>query len=61
MPIVRIETWEGKTEEQKQRLIEEVSKCVADILDVNVEHIHVVIFDVPKTNWGMRGRQASKM
>ncbi len=61
MPIVRIETWEGKTEEQKERLIEEVSRCVSDTLDVAVEHVEVVIYDVPKSNWGIKGRPASKM
>lgn len=61
MPIVRIETWEGKTEEQKERLIEEVSRCVSDTLDVAVEHVEVVIYDVPKSNWGIKGRPASKV
>jgi 4-oxalocrotonate tautomerase len=61
MPIVRIETWEGKTEEQKERLIREVTKCVSDVLDVDAEHIRVVIYDVPKANWGIRGEQVSKM
>jgi len=61
MPIVRIELWEGRTEEQKERLIEKVSKCVADTLDVGIEHVEVLVFDVPKANWGIRGRPASKM
>ncbi|KPJ51351.1 hypothetical protein AMJ40_00165 [candidate division TA06 bacterium DG_26] len=61
MPIVRIETWEGKTDAQKEQLIQRVSKCVADSLDVSLEHVHVVIYDVPKANWGIKGEQASKM
>ena len=61
MPIVRIETWEGKTDEQKGRLIGEVTKCVSDVLDVDAEHVHVVIYDVPKANWGIRGEPASKI
>jgi 4-oxalocrotonate tautomerase len=61
MPIVRIETWEGKTDEQKERLIREVTKCVSDVLDVGAEHIRVVIYDVPKANWGIQGEPASKI
>lgn len=61
MPIVRIELWEGRTEEQKEKLIKEISHCVADTLGVAIEHVEVLIFDVPKANWGIRGVPASKM
>lgn len=61
MPIVRIELWEGRTEEQKGNLIREVSQCVADTLGIAIEHVEVVIFDVPKTNWGVKGIPASKL
>jgi 4-oxalocrotonate tautomerase len=61
MPIVRIELWEGRTEEQKEKLIGKVSECVADTLGVDIEHVEVLVFDVPKANWGIGGRPASKM
>lgn len=61
MPIVRIELWEGRTEDQKEKLIKEVSECVAKTVDVAIEHVEVLIYDVPKSNWGIKGAPASKM
>ena len=61
MPIVRIELWEGRTDEQKEKLIKEISQCVADTLGVAIEHVEVLILDVPKTNWGIKGEPASKI
>ncbi len=61
MPIIRVELWEGRTEEQKEKLIREISQCVADTLEVGIEHVEVLIFDIPKTNWGIEGKSAAKM
>ena len=60
MPVIIIEMWEGKTSEQKERLIKGITKVFEEI-GVKSEHVHIVIHDVPKSNWGMRGEQASKM
>ena len=59
MPVVIVETWEGKSEEQKAKLIKGITKASEDI-GVEPEMVHVIIHDVPKRNWGSRGAQASK-
>jgi 4-oxalocrotonate tautomerase len=59
MPVVVVETWEGKSEEQKAKLIKGITKAFEDI-GVEPEMLHVIIRDVPKRNWGFRGVQASK-
>jgi 4-oxalocrotonate tautomerase len=59
MPVVIVETWEGKNEEQKAKLIEGITKAFKDI-GVAPEMLHIIIHDVPKCNWGIRGVQASK-
>lgn len=59
MPVVIVETWEGKSEEQKAKLIKGITKAFQDI-GVEPEMLHVIIHDVPKSNWGIRGVQASK-
>jgi 4-oxalocrotonate tautomerase len=61
MPIVKIDIWEGRDRDSKRKLIQSVSKAVAESLDIPVEHIHVVINELPKDNWGMRGEQASRI
>ncbi len=61
MPVVKIDMWEGRTKEQKEKLIKSVTKAIADTLGIPKEHITVIINDVPKTNWGLKGEQASKI
>ena len=59
MPVVIVEMWEGRTPEQKETLIQGITKAFEEI-GVKPESLHIVIHDVPKSNWGLRGQQASK-
>jgi 4-oxalocrotonate tautomerase len=59
MPVVIVEMWEGRTSEQKDTLIQGITKAF-ETIGVKPESIHIVIHDVPKTNWGLKGQQASK-
>ncbi|HIH41125.1 TPA: 2-hydroxymuconate tautomerase family protein [Candidatus Woesearchaeota archaeon] len=61
MPIVRIDLWAGRTPEIKEKLIQNVSKAVAETIGKPVDHVTVIINDVPKENWGAKGIQASKL
>ena len=60
MPVVIIEMWEGRTDEQKEKLMKGIFKAFEEI-GVPPEGLNIVIHDIPKTNWGLRGGQASKM
>jgi len=60
MPVVIVEMWEGRTSEQKQKLIKGITKAFEEI-GAKIEYLHIIIHDVPKTNWGMLGEQASKL
>ena len=61
MPIVKIDLWEGRGRDTKRNLIQSVSKAVSGSLDIPVDHVHVVLNDVPKDNWGLEGEQASRI
>jgi 4-oxalocrotonate tautomerase len=52
--------WQGRTEEQKEKLIKGIAKAFEDI-GVPCERLNIVIHDVPKCNWGTRGEQASRI
>jgi len=52
--------WEGRTPEQKERLIKGITRAFEEI-GAKTEYLHIVIHDVPKSNWGMLGKQASKL
>ncbi len=61
MPLVRIDMWEGRSEETKEKLIRNVSDAVARSLDISVDHVTVILYDVPKSHWGIKGAPASKI
>lgn len=60
MPFISIKMLEGRTKEQKEKLIKSVSKSVADSLDLDISHVWVVIEDFPKDEWGLGGILASE-
>jgi 4-oxalocrotonate tautomerase len=60
MPVVIVETWTGKSDEQKATLIKGITRAFEEI-GVTANQVHIIIHDVPKTNWGMHGEQASKL
>jgi 4-oxalocrotonate tautomerase len=60
VPVVIIEMWAGRNDEQKAMLIRGITRTFEEI-GVKAESVHVIIHDVPKDNWGMQGEQASKL
>lgn len=60
MPHVTIEWWEGRSPEQKEKLITGITKVFSD-LGIEAEGVQIIIYDVPRTNWGLTGKQASKV
>ena len=60
MPVVVVEMWEGRTEEQKETLIKGITKTFSDI-GVDAQKLQIIIHDIPKSNWGVGGEQASKL
>lgn len=58
MPVVIVEMWSGRTVEQKRALVEGITEVFAKI-GTAASAVHIVIQDVPKTNWGTGGKLAS--
>ena len=61
MPYISIETFAGKTAEQKKALIEEVTRAVVSTLEVPPEVVSIVIKDIPRSNWGEGGKPCSEL
>lgn len=59
MPIVTVEMWEGRTVEQKKKLVEGITSVIANI-GVPPEAVHIIIKDNPKHNWATGGKLASE-
>ena len=62
MPFVNIKiTKEGATPQQKQDLIQGVTKLLSDILGKNPKTTVVVIEEVDTDNWGIDGQSVTAL
>jgi 4-oxalocrotonate tautomerase family enzyme len=59
MPVVTINTWTGKSVEQKEKLMKGIKKAFIDI-GVDPAGLTIIIHDVPRYNWAKGGEQVSK-
>lgn len=58
-PVVIVEMWEGRTLEQKEKIIKGITKAFEDI-GTKAAAVSIILHDVPKSNWGTNGQPASK-
>jgi 4-oxalocrotonate tautomerase len=56
MPTFRIELFEGRTVEQKRKLVEAVTKATCESLNVEPNTVDIILVDVPRENWATGGR-----
>ena len=56
MPYVNVQILEGASRQQKAWLVEDITRSLVQRLDKKPEHIHIVIQDVPASNWGFEGK-----
>ncbi|AHI31457.1 MULTISPECIES: 2-hydroxymuconate tautomerase [Marinobacter] len=61
MPIAQLYILEGRTDEQKERLIREVSEAMSRSIDSPIERVRVIITEMPKSHFGIAGEPASKV
>jgi len=61
MPVIKIDMWEGHDTETKRRLIQAVSNAVSETLSIPNDWVQIIITDVSKDNWGLKGDQASQV
>ncbi len=55
MPMVRVEMYEGRSDEVKERMIKEISRVVAETSGAPIDDVWILLTDVPKKHWGMGG------
>jgi 4-oxalocrotonate tautomerase len=47
---------EGRTIEQKRRLVEEITRVTVEVLGSKAESVDVIITDVKRENWATGGK-----
>lgn len=61
MPIAQLHVLEGRSDEQKERLIEEVTAAIARALDAPEQSVRVIITEMPRQHYGIGGQSAKKL
>ena len=60
MPIVKVEMWPGRTQEQKADLARAITDAVVSIARTPPEETIVIFQDVARENWAKGGVLASE-
>jgi 4-oxalocrotonate tautomerase len=55
MPIVQVHLIEGRTVEQKRKLVAQMTKAVVDSLDVKAEDVRIILSDMTKQDYSVAG------
>jgi 4-oxalocrotonate tautomerase len=56
MPTFRIEMFEGRSVDQKRKLVEAVTRVTCETLGCEPNSVDIVITDVKRENWATAGR-----
>jgi 4-oxalocrotonate tautomerase len=59
MPVVIVNMWAGRSTEQKKTLVKGITDVFVQV-GTPAEAVHIILNDVPKTNWGTGGKLASE-
>lgn len=51
MPLANVKLWPGKSEQQKQRLADQIAKDVKNVLKYGEESVSVDIEEIPTADW----------
>jgi 4-oxalocrotonate tautomerase len=55
MPLVRIEIWPGRTREEKNTLIRNVTDAVVTSIGCPEQAVEVLLYEVEQANWAQGG------
>lgn len=59
MPLYHIEMLEGRTPEQRQKLVPEITRVTVEVLGGSADSVNI-ISDIKRENWATSGRLWSK-
>ena len=59
MPIITIQWYAGRTNDQKRELTKAITEAVVKIGKTTPDQVHIVFQDVEKSDWGWNGKLAS--
>ena len=61
MPIATINIIEGRSDEQKEKLIEKVTFAIHESIDAPIANVRVILNEMPMQHFGIAGNSVKKM
>lgn len=55
MPVVTVQLFEGRTLEQKRKLVRAITDAMVEHAGARPDALHVILQEIPKENWGRAG------
>ena len=55
MPLVRIELFEGRTDEEKDKMIREVTRAMATSLNIDKDDVDIILQEIKRKDWATGG------
>jgi 4-oxalocrotonate tautomerase len=55
MPIIQVHMFEGRTLDQKRKLVDSMTDAVVKSLDVKPEDVRIILSEMAKNNVGVAG------
>lgn len=55
MPVIILEMWEGRSDDQKRKLVAAFTEAMVSYADIKPDALTVIIHDIPKNSWGHAG------
>ena len=56
MPTYHVEMMEGRTIEQKKKLVSEITRVSVEILGGAAESVDIIVTDIKRENWATGGK-----
>ena len=56
MPTYHIEMMEGRTLDQKKKLVEAITRVTVEVLGVKPDSVDILIADIKRENWATGGK-----
>jgi 4-oxalocrotonate tautomerase len=56
MPMINVQMFEGRTLDQRRKLVKELTDATCKALGVQPDSVQVVLTDVKKENWAEAGK-----
>jgi 4-oxalocrotonate tautomerase len=58
--VVIVEMWEGRSVEQKRKLVQALTQAMVEHAGASPTHLHVIIHETPRESWGRDGKLGSE-